>query len=83
MIEALYGIHDGDESVKGTEKKREKEKKGKKEDTDRTKLRRFIFPLLLLSVDLSKLYPSFFFSSLKNDGNLKIGFDPRPATLHF
>ena len=22
-------------------------------------------------------------SSLKNDGNLKIGFDPRPATLHF
>lgn len=83
MIEALYGIHDGDESVKGTEKKERKKKKGKKEDTDRTKLRRFIFPLLLLSVDLSKLYPSFFFSSLKNDGNLKIGFDPRPATLHF
>lgn len=69
--------------LKVQKKKERKKKKGKKEDTDRTKLRRFIFPLLLLSVDLSKLYPSFFFSSLKNDGNLKIGFDPRPATLHF
>ena len=64
-------------------KKRERKKKEKRKIPIERNSDVLFSPLLLLSVDLSKLYPSFFFSSLKNDGNLKIGFDPRPATLHF
>lgn len=69
MIEALYGIHDGDESVKGRKKERKKRKK-KDENS---------FYFLLLSVDLSNLYPRSFFFSLKNDYLKIVRFDPRPV----
>lgn len=70
MIEALYGIHDGDESVKGRKKERKKRKK-KDENS---------FYFLLLSVDEPfELISSLLFFSLKNDYLKIVRFDPRPV----
>ena len=73
MIEALYGIHDGDESVKGRKKER---KKRKKKDGTKT------FYFLLLSVDEPfELISSLLFFSLKNDYLKLVRFDPRPVAF--
>lgn len=72
MIEALYGIHDGDESVKGRKKER---KKRKKKDGNS-------FYFLLLSVDEPfELISSLLFFSFKNDYLKIVRFDPRPVTF--
>lgn len=72
MIEALYGIHDGDESVKGRKKER---KKRKKKDGNS-------FYFLLLSVDEPfELISSLLFFSLKNDYLKIVRFDPRPVAF--
>lgn len=72
MIEALYGIHDGDESVKGRKKERKKRKK-KDENS---------FYFLLLSVDEPfELISSLLFFSFKNDYLKIVRFDPRPVAF--
>lgn len=72
MIEALYGIHDGDESVKGRKKERKKRKK-KDENS---------FYFLLLSVDEPfELISSLLFFSLKNDYLKIVRFDPRSVAF--
>lgn len=75
MIEALYGIHDGDESVKGRKKERKKRKNERWNETP-------TFYFLLLSVDEPfELISSLLFFSFKNDCLKIVRFDPRPVAF--
>lgn len=66
------------------QKKKERKKKKEKRKIPIERNSDVLFSLFssCLSTFPSYILP-FSSSSLKNDGNLKIGFDPRPATLHF